>query len=87
MGASFAISHCGELYRWGANQVDETSWPILNRFGDKINYSSEDIVYKQAIPSKFSKRYIDERVVAVEAGHHFYFALLKSGRLLGWGIC
>ena len=37
-GASFAINDSGRLYRWGYNQVSDTIFPVIDRFGTTINY-------------------------------------------------
>lgn len=50
-GASFAITESGQAYRWGYNQVDETQFPIYDRFNSIINYSATPIFYKSANPT------------------------------------
>lgn len=39
---SFAITERGVLYRWGLNQIEETEFPIYDRFQDIINYSLQE---------------------------------------------
>ena len=53
-GSSFAIDNKGKLYRWGLNQVDETHFPIRDRFMTVTNYSTVDILYKICTPISVS---------------------------------
>ena len=51
-GASFSWDDEGNLYRWGYNQVDETTLPIKDRFNSIVNYTTDGIIYKSANQSK-----------------------------------
>lgn len=50
-GASFAITEAGHAYRWGYNQVDNTQFPIYDRFNSIINYAASPIFYKECYPT------------------------------------
>jgi alpha-tubulin suppressor-like RCC1 family protein len=51
-GASFALDETGNLYRWGLNQIEVTPYPIEDRFGTAINFTSNNILYKSPNPYK-----------------------------------
>lgn len=50
-GASFAFSDNGQAYRWGYNQVEESEFPIYDRFNSIINYRACPLFYKSPNPS------------------------------------
>lgn len=53
--ASFATDDQGQLYRWGMNQIEQTPKPIVDRFGDIINYTTEG--YRFKCPNPFKIKY------------------------------
>lgn len=83
-GSSFAVDNTGSLYRWGFNQVDETHYPIKDRFKTIINYETNQLLYRTHTPAPVGK-IITGQVKQIEVSDHHFFTLTKDGVLYGWG--
>ena len=86
-GASFAVDHKGGAYRWGANQVEKTDWPIKDNYNNVINYETFEIAIIQFAPIPFSKNVLSDRVACIYPGKDFVLLLTTGHSLYGWGKC
>jgi hypothetical protein len=81
-GASFAVCSSGVAYRWGYNQVEETQFPILDRFGSIINYSSAPLYFKSAHPAALKYLFPhSESIISLAASPRSRPAVVSSSPL------
>lgn len=55
-GASFALTENGTAYRWGADQMDVTDYPVHDNYNNIINYQYYGVTTSQHTPLQITSK-------------------------------